>query len=38
MLTIERDLELEQEMLERSAAAIEYYQQYINQIHEKKYS
>jgi hypothetical protein len=38
MLTIERDLELEKEMLERSAAAIEYYQQYINQIHEKKYN
>jgi hypothetical protein len=38
MLTIERDLELEQEMLERSAAAIEYYKQYINQINEKKYS
>jgi hypothetical protein len=35
MLTIERDLELEKEMLERSEAAIEYYQQYINQIHEK---
>jgi len=38
MLTIERDYQLEQEMLERSAVAIEYYQQYINQIHEKKYS
>jgi hypothetical protein len=38
MLTIDRDLELEQEMLERSAAAIEYYKQYINQINEKKYS
>jgi hypothetical protein len=38
MLTIERDLELEQEMLERSEAAIEYYKQYINQINEKKYS
>jgi hypothetical protein len=38
MLTIERDYQLEKEMLERSAAAIEYYQQYINQIHEKKYN
>jgi hypothetical protein len=38
MLTIERDYQLEQEMLERSVAAIEYYQQYINQIHEKKYN
>jgi hypothetical protein len=38
MLTIERDYQLEQEMLERSVAAIYYYQQYINQIHEKKYS
>jgi len=38
MLTIERDLELEQKMLERSAVAIEYYKQYINQINEKKYS
>jgi len=37
MLTIERDYQLEQEMLERSAEAIEYYQQYINQIHEKKH-
>lgn len=35
MLTIERDYQLEEEMLERSAEAIEYYQQYINQIHEK---
>jgi len=38
MLTIERDYQLEEEMLERSVAAIEYYQQYINQIHEKKYN
>ena len=38
MLTIERDYQLEEEMLERSAEAIEYYQQYINQIHEKKYN
>ncbi len=35
MLTIDRDYQLEEEMLERSAVAIEYYQQYINQIHEK---
>ena len=38
MLTIERDYQLEEEMLERSVAAIYYYQQYINQIHEKKYN
>jgi hypothetical protein len=36
MLTIERDLELEQEMLERSAAAIEYYKTYINDIERKQ--
>lgn len=36
MLTIERDLGLEQEMLERSAAAIEYYKTYINDIERKQ--
>jgi len=36
MLTIERDLEIEQEMLERSAAAIEYYKTYINDIERKQ--
>ncbi len=38
MLTIERDYQLEQEMLERSAAAIEYYKTYINQINEKEHN
>jgi hypothetical protein len=36
MLTIERDYQLEQEMLERSAAAIEYYKTYINDIERKQ--
>jgi hypothetical protein len=36
MLTIERDYQLEEEMLERSAAAIEYYKTYINDIERKQ--
>jgi hypothetical protein len=36
MLTIERDYQLEQEMLERSALAIEYYKTYINDIERKQ--
>ncbi len=36
MLTIERDYQLEQEMLERSAEAIEYYKTYINDIERKQ--
>ena len=35
MLTIDRDLELEQKMLETCKQAIDYYNEYINQIHEK---
>ena len=38
MLTIERDLELEEKMIETCKQAIEFYNEYINQIHEKKYS
>ena len=38
MLTIERDLELEEKMLDTCKQAIDYYNEYINQIHEKKYN
>ena len=35
MLSIERDLELEEKMLDTCKQAIEFYNEYINQIHEK---
>ena len=38
MLTIERDLELEEKMLETCRQSIEFYNEYINQIHEKKHN
>jgi len=38
MLTIDRDLELEQKMLETCKQAIDYYSEYINNINEKKYN
>jgi hypothetical protein len=38
MLTIDRDLELEQKMLETCKQAIDYYGEYINNINEKKYN
>ena len=38
ILTIDRDLELEQKMLETCKQAIEFYNEYTNQFHAKKYN
>lgn len=38
MVTIDRDLELEEKMLETCKQAIDYYSEYINNINEKKYN
>jgi hypothetical protein len=36
MLTIDRDLDLEEKMLDTCKQAIDYYSEYINNINEKK--